>query len=305
MKFLRLVAVVALLAGCSTSGKTASGTGTGSGAGAASGTSSTSSAGSGASSSAGSAQHSGAALAANQRMPVWIVTSHAVDLLRGGLSDQQLSALFDNQNTYVVGPAVPGFTAAHRTASSPTTVSSVPAGSGAVLYDVEAWTLTPHEQQVDPAKYEAVNHAFAQAHHLTFLATPATDLVNVLDPHGVGTAQDRFLKLGIIADAARNADIVDIQAQSLEGSPKFADFVAKAAAQARAANPKVIVLAGLSTNPSGRAIDAATFADDANAVRADVDGYWLNVPEAGQACPRCGTAQPQVAYPWLKSLIGS
>jgi hypothetical protein len=282
MKLLRLLAVVALAAGCSAAGKTAASSGA-----------------------IGARQGSGTGTAARSRTPVWIITSHAVDLLRGGLSDQQVSALFDHQNSYVVGPAVPGFTAARRTASTPGVATSVPAGSDALLYDVEAWSLTPREQQLDPAKYEAGNHAFAQAHHLTFLATPATDLVNVLDPHGAGTGQDRFLKLGIIADAARNADVVDIQAQGLEGSPKFADFVTQAAAQARAANPKVIVLAGISTNPSGRAVDATTFADDANAVRGVVDGYWLNVPEAGAACPRCGTAQPQVADPWLKSLIGA
>jgi hypothetical protein len=277
MRLLRLLTVMALLAGCSAAHKTPS-------------------------SSVASAASTPAST--GPQIPVWIITSHAVDLLRGGLSDQQLARLFDNRNTYLVGPAIPSFTSAHRTASTPTLTTSVPAGADALVYDDEDWPMTPREQQLDPAKFEAVNHAFAQAHHLTYIATPATDLVNVLDPNGSGTVQDRFLKLGIIGDAARNADVVDIQAQGLEGSPRFADFVTRAAAQARAANPKVIVLAGVSTNPSGRAVSAQTLATDANAVRGVVDGYWLNVPETGESCPRCGTPQPQAAYPWLKSLIG-
>jgi hypothetical protein len=309
MRGLRLLAVVALLAACaacSETGKTTTGTtasapaGTGTKGGGT--TVSGAGAGVGEGGGGGGGQRTGTGLTA---MPVWIITSHAVDLLRGGLTNQQLAKLFNNQNTYLVGPTVPGFTSAHRTASTPTTASGVPSGTDALLYDVEAWSMTPKEQQLDPAEYEAANHAFAQAHQLVFLATPATDLVNVLDLHGTGTAQDRYLKLGIIADAARNADVVDIQAQSLEGSAGYADFVTKAAAQAKAANPKVIVLAGLSTNPSSHAVDAKTFADDANSVRTVVDGYWLNVPEAGDACPRCGAPQPQVAYPWLKSLLGA
>jgi hypothetical protein len=284
MRPLRLLTVIALLAGCSAAQKPTSNTAASPPA------------------SVGTSVSTSASTSTSP--PVWIVTSHAVDLLRGGLTDQQLAQLFDNRDTYLVGPAIPGFTSAHRTASTPTLTNSVPPGADTLLYDDEAWPLTPHEQQLDPAKYEAVNHAFAQAHHLTYIATPATDLVTVLDPNGTGTVQDRFLRLGIIGDAARNADIVDIQAQGLEGSPRFADFVTRAAAQARAANPKVIVLAGVSTNPSGHAVAAQTLAADANAVRGAVDGYWLNVPSAGESCPRCGTPQPQVAYPWLKSLIG-
>ena len=234
----------------------------------------------------------------------WVVERQAVNALRGaGMSEAELSALFGTGNTYAVG----GFAGAHRTATvtnlSPEN-ANIPAGTTALLYDDEHWPLTPAAQQLDPAKYEAQALQWAHGQGMVLIATPAPDLADVLDPGGSGTADERFLALDVIAAVARNADVVDIQAQGLEGSTLFAQFVTTAARQARAANPHVKVLAGISTNPSGRTISARTFAADADAVRGVVDGYWLNIPSASRACPRCGTARPAVAVPWLESLLG-
>jgi hypothetical protein len=63
------------------------------------------------------------------------------------------------------------------------------------------------------------------------------------------------------------------------------------------------VSAGISTNPSGQQVTAAQFAAVVNAVRWYVNGFWLNIPAGGAACPRCGTPQPQVALPLLLSLL--
>jgi hypothetical protein len=233
----------------------------------------------------------------------WVLERPALTALRGaGMSEADLSALFDNANTYVVG----GFDSAQRTATVTNLAggnADVPAGTTALLYDDEHWPLTPLAQQRDPGGYGAQALRLAHGKGMVLIATPATDLAEVLDPGGTGSADQRFLALDVIASVARNADIVDIQAQGLEGSAMYGQFVTAVARQARAANPKVKVLAGISTNPSGRTIGAQTFAQDADEVRGVVDGYWLNIPSAGAACPRCGVARPGVAVPWLDALL--
>jgi hypothetical protein len=243
----------------------------------------------------------------------WIINRSAlVGLGAAGMSNSQLSELFNNAHTYIVGSASNTAESANISAwTSPQTITVTdlrPAGfsrgAAAVLYDVEDWALTPKAQQQNPAKYEAEGHRLARARGVVFIAAPAMDLVRVLDPNGSGTVAQRFLSLDLIGQAARNADVVDIQAQGLEGSSQYTSFVTAAAAQAKAANPDVKVLAGLSTNPAGRTISAAVLARDAESVRGAVDGYWLNIPSSGTACPTCGTARPQVAVRWLEQLLG-
>ncbi|HEX4788585.1 MAG TPA: hypothetical protein VH372_09005 [Actinospica sp.] len=233
----------------------------------------------------------------------WVLERPALNALRGaGLSEAEVSALFNNANTYVVG----GFGSAHRTATVTNLdhgSANIPTGTTALLYDDEHWSLTPLAQQRDPGDSGAQALRLAHDEGMVLIATPAPDLADVLDPGGTGSADQRFLSLDVIASVARNADIVDIQAQGLEGSARYEQFVTAAARQARAANPKVKVLAGISTNPSGRTVSAQTFAQDANEVRGVVDGYWLNIPSAGTACPRCGVARPRVALPWLEALL--
>jgi ATP phosphoribosyltransferase regulatory subunit HisZ len=78
--------------------------------------------------------------------------------------------------------------------------------------------------------------------------------------------------------------------------------IARAAAQARAVNPKVLVFAGLSTNPSGKRVTAQQLFDAVQATRAEVDGSWLNIPGGGAYCPKCGEPQPQVDIDLLRML---
>jgi hypothetical protein len=234
---------------------------------------------------------------------IWVLERPALTALRGaGMAEVDLAALFNNANTYVVG----GFDSAQRTATVTNLDNEnadIPAGTTALLYDDEHWPLTPLAQQRDPGGYGAQALRLAHDKGMVLIATPATDLVEVLDPGGTGSADQRFLALDVIASVARDADMVDIQAQGLEGSTMYERFVTAVARQARAANPRVKVLAGISTNPSGRTISAQTLARDADEVRGVVDGYWLNIPSAGPACPRCGVARPEVAVPWLDALL--
>ena len=124
-----------------------------------------------------------------------------------------------------------------------------------IIYDNENWQFTPVEEQQNPAHYEKLAADLVRAHGLLFLTAPGVDLVTVLAPENRTTPYDAYLRLGIAADAARYADIVDIQAQGSERDTTFyANFVVQAAAQARQANPNVLVLAGISTNPSGQQV---------------------------------------------------
>ena len=69
-----------------------------------------------------------------------------------------------------------------------------------------------------------------------------------------------------------------------------------AAAQAREANPRVRIFAGLSTNPSGKPVTGKQLYGAVQATRDDVEGYWLNIPGGGAYCPKCGQPQPQVHF---------
>ena len=243
----------------------------------------------------------------------WVIERTALaELGTAGMSNAQLSELFNNAHSYILGSASATAESANlRNWLSPQSITVTDLrsagfrrGADAVLYDVEDWAQTPKAQQQNPAEFESQGYRLARASGVVFIVAPAMDLVRVLDPDGAGTVAQRFLSLDLVGQAARNADIVDIQAQGLEGSAQYTAFVTAAARQARAANPNVKVLAGLSTNPSGRTIGAAVLTQDANSVRGVVDGYWLNIPSAGSACPTCGTARPQVAVPWLEQLLG-
>jgi hypothetical protein len=175
----------------------------------------------------------------------------------------------------------------------------------AVLYDNEHWSLTPAAEQADPAHYDQLAAQLVHQHHLLFIAAPATDLVKQLRPDATTGAFDTYLSLGLAGDIASSADVLDLQAQGAEDNPTlFASFVSAAAAQARRAHPGVVVLAGISTNPSGTPVTAAVIDRSARAVQADVDGYWLNDPAASPACPSCTGPFPRVALAAVSRLGG-
>lgn len=173
----------------------------------------------------------------------------------------------------------------------------------AILYDNEAWEFTPGDEQRSFAEYNEKAAALVHSHGLTFISTPATDLVRILAPNSTEKRYDAFLRLGIIGVAARYADVVDIQAQGSEmGVGRYASFVSAAAAQARAANPNVQVLAGISTNPSGHRVSADIVLRAIEATRHIVDGYWFNVPQPSAYCPSCNDFRPDMAIDVMRRL---
>ena len=173
--------------------------------------------------------------------------------------------------------------------------NGLPAGTQAVLYDPEVWAYTPAAEQRDPVLAAAQAAEMARSHGLQIIVAPAMNLTSALDPGSSAPRWQTLLDLHIIGPMARAADTVELQAQSLERDPAaYAAFVREAAAQARAANPKVTVLAGLSTNPPGAAVDSQQLTAAIQASQADVDGYWLNIPGSGPRCPGCNAGQPEL-----------
>jgi hypothetical protein len=173
---------------------------------------------------------------------------------------------------------------------------ALPAHTYAVLYDPEGWAFTPISEQRNPVAAAVTAAATAHAHGLQFFVAPGLNLSTVLSPSGRGTREAQFLSLRLVGQMARSADAVELQAQSLERNRRaYRSFVTAAAAQARAANPEVHLIAGLSTNPPGAVVTVSELRDDIRATRSTVNGYWLNVPGAGARCPTCNASRPDIA----------
>src|SRR3954453_8746115 len=162
---------------------------------------------------------------------------------------------------------------------------TIPSSVRIVLYDPEGWIATPPAVRRAPIPAMLAFGALARANGYLPVITPHPSLMAV---HGavcgaiVGESLEAaYLRCGIQAAAARAADIVEVQAQFLETDVEaYAGFVTDAAAQARQANPDVLVVAGIST----------TFTDDPQvllaawrSVRGVVDGHYLNVPQGVRA----------------------
>ncbi len=237
---------------------------------------------------------------------------------KAGLSPSLVSYFFDNPGTYLivhsgeakVDAAVPRATRVERFTSYASLQAAVSQGSllpgvSAVMYDNEAWSFTPPNEQADPMQYAALAEAIAHQHHLKVILTPAANLSKLsptansaLDKYGNYLAQQ-------LATGSRYADVFDIQSQQAQGTPQFATFVGQAVGQAKAANPRAIVMAGIGPNPGGRSVTSAQILDALQSVRTQVSGFWLNLPAGTPECPQCGNVQPQVAVEVLQSLASS
>jgi predicted component of type VI protein secretion system len=148
-----------------------------------------------------------------------------------------------------------------------------------VVYDPERWDATPLAEQRDPAASYALFSRVARSRGWAVIITPHPSLTSVPGA-ACGTNDgesefDAFLRCDLTGQAARFADVVEVQAQSLQTQPDdYRAFVLEAAAHARLANPNVKVIAGLTTGPETSA-DQMYAAWDA--VRDLVDGYYLSI----------------------------
>jgi hypothetical protein len=181
---------------------------------------------------------------------------------------------------------------------------ALPARTQAVLYDPEAWSYTPAGEQRDPVAATARAASAAHAAGLQLIAAPGLDLLTVLAPGRAEPRSQLFLELGLAAGFAAHADVLDLQAQSMErDAAEYASFVTAAARQARREHPRVGLVAGLSTNPPGGAVSSKQIVAAIRATRHVVDGYWLNIPGPGERCPGCSRLQPDVGIDALAAVF--
>jgi hypothetical protein len=170
------------------------------------------------------------------------------------------------------------------------------AGVRAVLFDPEAWEFTPASDQSDPAAATARAAATAHAHGLYFIVSPALSLVTARTRATTAPRWQSFLSLGLAGAVAPHVDAIDLQGQSLIRDPgEYRTFVSQAAAQARAANPGIVVLAGVSTNPTGAPLVPGDVPAAMRTVRSIVSGWWMNIPSPGPKCPGCSPRRPDYA----------
>jgi len=245
----------------------------------------------------------------------WLFAGPGVEAIS---ADAEVSRLLNNTRPFVMGPRYlpgvpPGWNAvpiisfksfgAIRDALQMGAISPEIRG---VMYDYEKWQFTPEEEQRNPAGYVKQAADLLHARGLLFLAAPAVNLVTVMAPaEDRNRLDDTYLRLGIAADAARYADVFDIQAQRFEhNTDLYAKFVRQAAAQARQANPNVVVLAGVSTQPFGPRVTADDIFRAIAATRDVVDGYWFNIPKPSEYSPHATEFRPHIAIDVLRRLAG-
>ena len=172
-----------------------------------------------------------------------------------------------------------------------------------VLLDLEHWPMTPARQQIHPIATYVRAAAIARAHGVLMIATPAFDLVRATRPHYRGRIYPEFLRLALAGRIAPYVDVYEIQAQGAENNPAaYRSLVRAVARQVHASNPAAMILAGLSTGPSGQRTTSEILYRDVQLTRTIVSGYWLNIPGHGAACPRCTGPRPAVAIKLLKVL---
>jgi hypothetical protein len=216
---------------------------------------------------------------------MWIATPGSASLIR--VFDPEVAALFfDRGGSIVLNGGWEGATPGLSWASVDGFVADleaerIPPRIEVVMYDPERWPATPHDEQRNPTLAMRVFAAVARAHgYERVVLTPHPNLMEVRGAVCGAFPGERiheaFLRCGIPRVAAEVGDIVEIQAQYLQhDEERYAAFVAEAAAQARAENEDVMVLAGLSTRFSNSARDLLQAWD---AVAEHVDGHYLAVP---------------------------
>jgi hypothetical protein len=213
-------------------------------------------------------------------------------------------ALFGNEKAIALGGwpgAMEGMTwASHAKFAADLEAGAVPDTVKAVMYDPEAWEATPLPEKQDPVAAMRTFSKLARARGFFVVITPHPRLVVVPGAkrrkHFWESLETAYLRSGITAEAARNADAAETQAQNLQRDPKrYADLVERTAEQARQANSNVIVLSGLSTHPGYPATPEMLHAAW-QSVRHVVDGHYLSLARG---------RLPEVAVAFLRQVAGS
>ena len=218
----------------------------------------------------------------------WVITSTNIEVL-ASIDAELTEAFFDGPQTVALGGYADAV-AARGWASLASFRADVDAGSisddvRTVMYDPEAWEHTPLAEQVDPVGAMAEFAQLAWSSGYQVLMTPHPSLVTVPSAacrqRSDETVPAAFVRCGLPAAAARSADIVDLQLQALQQDPdRYPHWIAVAAHQARQANPRVKVLAHVTTllAPEPTVLYSAW-----RSVQPIVDGCYLGVPGGARA----------------------
>jgi hypothetical protein len=155
----------------------------------------------------------------------------------------------------------------------------LPSTVHAVLYDIEKWPATPRYEQQQPQAYMLRFSALARAHGLLPILAPARDLTLVpgstCAKYRSENLTEAYLRCGLAsADAGAAALVVQSQAAEFD-VPAFRHFVAAAARQARAGNPRIDVLAQLATAPLDQPASVPQLVAAARSVHQLVQGFSL------------------------------
>jgi hypothetical protein len=158
---------------------------------------------------------------------------------------------------------------------------AMPAGVRAVAYDPELWQATPLAERLFPERYMALFAAAAHRHGYAAILMPGRDLLAAARSCRQQSGEDldaAFLRCGLATEGARLSQIFEIQTAPVElSSTEARGFAAACAKQARAANPSVVLIASLSTQPGTRWVNGWQLARAAAAVRPYVQGFQLNM----------------------------
>ena len=229
----------------------------------------------------------------------WIINSHALSKL---LDDSSAKQTLQNDTIFITGynnkqpinnseglHLIPteGFTS-EAILEHAIQTKSIKSGVKAILYDNEDWSLTPKQEQANPVSYYQKASSIAKTAGYIFIGSPVSKIDKQIDQQ-----------------IASLVDVLDIQSQyDQKISSIYAAHVNPIAISARSVNNKLVILAGLSTNPPAGIPTAQELLNDATAVSHNVQGYWLNVPTPGIGCPKCNQQQPEIGIEFLK-LLGS
>ncbi|HEV2402706.1 MAG TPA: hypothetical protein VGS08_00720 [Candidatus Saccharimonadales bacterium] len=230
-----------------------------------------------------------------QAQRYWIMSHTVLDKMSANMSAR---AALANDILYVTGfspdQTTPAEQGLHiiptRDFTSETTFArsissgAIPSYVKAVLYDNEPWQLTPRNERQNVVFYYQRANEIAHAHRLLLIATPVPSSYSV--------------------QVAPYADVVDVQAQSEQASVSmYVNHIQSRAQGSRRANPRVVVLSGVSTNPTAGDPTPQQLLDIANATFPNtVQGWWLNIPSPGTACPRCHQPRPDIGISFLSQL---
>ena len=242
------------------------------------------------SSSAGSYVQFGKVLSGGGGWPNnWILAASTMNNV-SGYNSTVANAAFNNSGTYLTAalgsnnPVPSGWRSvptlnlkSYADFSSAVSSGTVPSWTKAVLYDPEAWTQTPTNEQQDVVTYIKLFCQLAHAHNWLCIITPGTDLMNVYPKNSGETNQQAFVRYNIDGQAAAVADMVQVQSQTDEFSPtSYASYVSQVYSEVKAANANIPFLSGITANDQGTVASGSVMAAAANSVKSYVNGFFLN-----------------------------